>query len=90
MDVGASAAVPDVPEIETLAILTVDEARQLSGGVHLGKHSIFSSEVGANFGQACSIRMADLLSDAYIQYAGSVNVALLHGFPYSGAYPETT
>ncbi|KAF8126427.1 hypothetical protein K438DRAFT_2001413 [Mycena galopus ATCC 62051] len=84
LDVAASAAVPDTPEIETLAILTVDEARQLSGGVHLGGHVIMSSEVGANFGQASSMRMADLLNDAYIQYAGGVNVALLHGFPYSG------
>ncbi|KAJ6547208.1 hypothetical protein B0H19DRAFT_257895 [Mycena capillaripes] len=90
LDVAASAAIPDAPEIETLAILTVDEARQLSGGVHLGNHTIFSSEVGANFGQACALRMSDLLFDAHIQYAGGVNVALLHGFPYSGAYPETT
>ncbi|KAF7359451.1 Secreted protein [Mycena sanguinolenta] len=88
LDVAASAAVPDAPEIETLAILTVDEARQLSGGVHLGQAAggthIMSSEVGANFGQASSMRMADLINDANIQYAGGVNVALLHGFPYSG------
>jgi hypothetical protein len=34
--------------------------------------------------------MAELLLDAKTQYAGGVNVALLHGFPYSGAYPNTT
>lgn len=90
LDVAASAAIPDAPEIETLAILTVDQARQLSGGVHLGNHPIMSSEVGANFGQASSMRMADLLNDAKIQYCGGVNVALLHGFPYSGPYPGTT
>ncbi|KAF7338556.1 Secreted protein [Mycena venus] len=90
LDVSASAAIPDAPEIETLAILTVDEARQLSGGVHLGNHPIMSSEVGANFGQATSMRMADLLNDAKIQYAGGVNVALLHGFPYSGPYTGCT
>ncbi|KAJ7231473.1 hypothetical protein B0H12DRAFT_1146523 [Mycena haematopus] len=88
LDVAASAAVPDTPEIETLAILTVDEARQLSGGVHLGQaaggNHIMSSETGANYGQASSMRMGDLLNDAKIQYAGGVNVALIHGFPYSG------
>jgi hypothetical protein len=34
--------------------------------------------------------MAELLLDAKTQYAGGVNVALLHGFPYSGTYPNTT
>jgi len=90
LDVAASAAVPDAPEIETLAILTVDEARQLSGGVHLGNHPIMSSEVGANFGQATSMRISDLINDAKIQYAGGVNVALLHGFPHSGPYTGCT
>ncbi|KAJ6547037.1 hypothetical protein B0H19DRAFT_1163612 [Mycena capillaripes] len=90
LDVAASAAVPDAPEIESLGVPTIDEARQLSGGVHLGNHTIFSSENGANPGETYAIRMAELLLDAKTQYAGGVNVALLHGFPYSGAYPNTT
>ncbi|KAF8130454.1 hypothetical protein K438DRAFT_1886550 [Mycena galopus ATCC 62051] len=90
LDVAASAAVPDTPEIESLGVPTIDEARQLSGGVHLGNHTIFSSETGANPGESYAIRMAELLLDAKTQYAGGVNVALLHGFPYSGAYPGTT
>ncbi|KAJ7454766.1 hypothetical protein FB451DRAFT_1279269 [Mycena latifolia] len=90
LDVAASAAIPDAPEIESLGVPTIDEARQLSGGVHLGNHTIFSSETGANFGASFAIRMSDLLLDAKTQYAGGVNVALLHGFPYSGAYPNTT
>ncbi|KAJ6500360.1 hypothetical protein C8R45DRAFT_977374 [Mycena sanguinolenta] len=87
LDVAASAAVPDAPEIETLAILTVDQARQLSGGVHLGQAAVpgvMSSELGANFGQAASLRMGDLINDANIQFSGGVNVVLIHGFPYSG------
>ncbi|KAJ7093214.1 hypothetical protein C8R44DRAFT_890978 [Mycena epipterygia] len=90
LDVAASAAVPDAPEIESLGVPTIDEARQLSGGVHLGNHTIFSSETGANHGESFALRMAELLLDAKTQYAGGVNVALLHGFPYSGAYPNTT
>ncbi|KAJ7702445.1 hypothetical protein B0H17DRAFT_1044362 [Mycena rosella] len=90
LDVAASAAIPDAPEIESLGVPTIDEARQLSGGVHLGNHTIFSSETGANPGESYAIRMAELLLDAKTQYAGGVNVALLHGFPYSGAYPNTT
>ncbi|KAJ7118733.1 hypothetical protein C8R44DRAFT_625602 [Mycena epipterygia] len=90
LDVAASAAVPDAPEIESLGVATIDEARQLSGGVHLGNHSIFSSETGANVGESYSIRMAELLLNAKTQYAGGVNLALFHGFPYSGTYPNTT
>ncbi|KAF7359301.1 Secreted protein [Mycena sanguinolenta] len=90
LDVAASAAVPDTPEIESLGVPTIDEARQLSGGVHLGNHTLFSSETGANFEESYSFRMAELLLDAKTQYAGGVNIALLHGFPYSGAYPGTT
>ncbi|KAJ6500535.1 hypothetical protein C8R45DRAFT_72631 [Mycena sanguinolenta] len=90
LDVAASAAVPDTPEIESLGVPTIDEARQLSGGVHLGNHTLFSSETGANHGESYSIRMPELLLDAKTQYSGGVNVALLHGFPYSGAYPGTT
>lgn len=90
LDVAASAAIPDAPEIESLGVPTIDEARQLSGGVHLGNRTIFSSETGANFGETYTIRMPELLLDAKTQYAGGVNVALLHGFPYSGAYPGTT
>ncbi|KAF5355430.1 hypothetical protein D9758_006403 [Tetrapyrgos nigripes] len=90
LDVAASAAIPDTPEIESLGVPSIDEARQLSGGVHLGNHPIFSSETGARPGEANALRMIELLEDAKTQYAGGVNVALLHGFPYSGDYPNTT
>lgn len=90
MDVAASAAVPDAPEIESLGVPTIDEARQLSGGVHLGNHTVFSSETGAKLGETYAIRMTELLLAAKTQYAGGVNVAVIHGFPYSGEYPGTT
>ncbi|KAJ3845419.1 hypothetical protein F5878DRAFT_636639 [Lentinula raphanica] len=90
LDTAASAAIPDTPEIESLGVPTIDGARQLSGGVHLGNHTIFSSETGARPLEANAIRMMELLQDANTQYAGGVNVALLHGFPYSGNYPNTT
>ncbi|KAJ4474499.1 hypothetical protein J3R30DRAFT_3295777 [Lentinula aciculospora] len=90
LDAAASAAIPDTPEIESLGVPTIDQARQLSGGVHLGNRTIFSSETGARPGEANAIRMVELLQDAKTQYAGGVNVALLHGFPYSGNYPNTT
>ncbi|KAF5366025.1 hypothetical protein D9758_006736 [Tetrapyrgos nigripes] len=90
LDVAASAAIPDTPEIESLGVPTIDQARQLSGGVHLGNHTFFSSETGARPGEANALRMIELLEDAKTQYAGGVNVALLHGIPYSGDYPNTT
>jgi hypothetical protein len=90
LDTAASAAIPDTPEIESLGVPTIDQARQLSGGVHLGNRNIFSSENGARPGEANAIRMFELLQDAHTQYAGGVNVAMIHGFPYTGNYPNTT
>ncbi|KAK1227081.1 hypothetical protein PQX77_009914 [Marasmius sp. AFHP31] len=90
LDVGASAAIPAVPEIESLSLPLIDYARQLSGGVHLGNRPIFSSETGAKFGRAMALTMAQLLEDSKRQFAGHVNVVMLHGYPYSGAYPGTT
>ncbi|KAL0581293.1 hypothetical protein V5O48_000776 [Marasmius crinis-equi] len=90
LDVGASAAIPDVPEIESLALPIIDEARQLSGGVHLGNHPIFSSETGARPNLAMALTMAQLLEDSKAQFAGHVNVLMLHGYSYSGSYPGTT
>ncbi|EEB93962.1 hypothetical protein MPER_07312, partial [Moniliophthora perniciosa FA553] len=70
IDVAASAAIPDVPEIESLGLPTIDEARQLSGGVHLGSRSIFSSETAARPGFAVSLFMSKLLEDSKLQFAG--------------------
>ncbi|KAJ7288204.1 hypothetical protein C8J57DRAFT_509249 [Mycena rebaudengoi] len=90
LDVAASAAIPDAPEIESLGVPTIDQARQLSGGVHLGSRTIFSSETGARFGVSYALRMSELLVDALTQYSGGVNMVVLHGFSYSGTYPNTT
>ena len=90
LDVAASAAIPTVPEIESLGLPLIDEARQLSGGVHLGNRSIFSSETGARPTLAMALTMAQLLEDSKAQFAGHVNLLMLHGYSYSGSYPETT
>ncbi|KAL0568327.1 ubiquitin-specific protease ubp1 [Marasmius crinis-equi] len=90
LDIAASAAIPDVPEIESLALPLIDEARQLSGGVHLGGHTLFSSEIGARVHSTFALSMGQLLQDCKSQYAAGVNIALLHGYPYSGSYPQTT
>ncbi|KAK7439984.1 hypothetical protein VKT23_017237 [Stygiomarasmius scandens] len=90
LDTAASAAIPDTPETESLGVPTVDQARQLSGGVHLGNHPIFSSETGARLGAGYALRMIELLEDAKMQYASGVNVVMLHGYAYSGNYPNTT
>ncbi|KAJ3904394.1 hypothetical protein F5879DRAFT_73881 [Lentinula edodes] len=90
LDTAASAAIPDTPEIESFGVPTIDEARQLSGGVHLGNRTIFSSETGARVEEANVIRMVELLQDANAQYAAGVNVVMIHGFPYSGNHANTT
>ncbi|KAL0071212.1 hypothetical protein AAF712_001778 [Marasmius tenuissimus] len=90
LDVGASAAIPEAPEIESLALPLIDEARQLSGGVHLGNRPIFSSETGARPHLAMALTMSQLLEDSKVQFAGHVNILMLHGYSYSGPYPGTT
>ncbi|KAL0071084.1 hypothetical protein AAF712_001642 [Marasmius tenuissimus] len=90
LDVAASAAIPAVPEIESLSLPLIDQARQLSGGVHLGNRSIFSSETGARLFLAMAITMTQLLEDSKNQFAGHVNVVMLHGYSYGGIYPGTT
>ncbi|KAK7033504.1 hypothetical protein VNI00_012725 [Paramarasmius palmivorus] len=90
IDPAASAAIPDVPEIESLSLPLVDHARQLSGGVHLGNRTIFSSETAARPGFAVGLPMPMLLEDSKAQFAGHVNQLVLHGYAYSGAYPNTT
>ncbi|KAJ4481173.1 hypothetical protein J3R30DRAFT_3287511, partial [Lentinula aciculospora] len=90
LDTAASAAIPDTPEIESFGIPTLDTARQFTGGVHLGNRNLFCSEIGARAGEAKSMRMAELLLDVNSQYAGGVNVVMLHGFAYSGSYTNTT
>ncbi|KAI3611686.1 hypothetical protein WG66_007653 [Moniliophthora roreri] len=90
LDVAASASIPNVPEIESLGVPSIDEARQLSGGVHLGNHRLLSSEIGARVFRTVRLSMAELLEDCKRQFASGVNLAVLHGYPYSGAYPETT
>ncbi|KAL0565735.1 hypothetical protein V5O48_016289 [Marasmius crinis-equi] len=89
-DLAASAAAPAVPEIESLSLPEVDDARQLTAGVHLGNRPILSSETGARLGFAASITMAQLLEDCKGQFAGHVNLVMLHGYAYSGPYPKTT
>lgn len=90
LDTAASAAIPDTPEIESLTLPLVDQMRQFSGGVHLGNRTILSSETGARLNGSYAMRMIELLQDAKAQFAGGVNVAVVHGFAYSGTYPNTT
>ncbi|EEB98055.1 hypothetical protein MPER_02503, partial [Moniliophthora perniciosa FA553] len=57
----------------------------LSGGVHLGNHTIFSSELGARFNFSGSLSMAQILSDVKSQWLISkhdlarYNYAEMHG-----------
>ncbi|KAJ7261298.1 hypothetical protein B0H12DRAFT_1322075 [Mycena haematopus] len=74
LDVAASAAIPDTPEIESLGVPTVDEA--------LRRLRTLENLTPFVWPSSCSTPRR--------QYAGGVNVALLHGFPYSGTYPGTT
>ncbi|KAI9348763.1 hypothetical protein DFJ73DRAFT_796375 [Zopfochytrium polystomum] len=90
LDASAAAALCGVPEIESLGVPTIEIAKQVAGGVHLGIKKIFSTELGAAELQAYGQFWSGIIQLANIQYAAGVNQVVLHGFPYSGLSAQTT
>jgi len=90
LDVGAASTVADIPECESLGQPSIDLIRQFSGGVNLAGRNIFSSEMGAGRYLAYESRMIQLIQDARLAFAGGVNQIILHGYPSSTNYVETS
>jgi hypothetical protein len=79
------------PECETLGFNhNIDGYRQYAGPANLAGKRIISSEAGANFGEAYQLTIPNLLWDLKRSIVGSVNQFVIHGFPYSGNYGNTS
>ena len=93
MDIaGVASATCDAPETESLDFEnSIDGMRQMSGGVHTPTSGgIFSEELGAAANQQYQTTWLTILSDILPGIAAGVNMMNLHGYSYSGYYPETT
>ncbi|KXS22493.1 hypothetical protein M427DRAFT_65436 [Gonapodya prolifera JEL478] len=83
VDVAAAAAEVDVPEIESLTVPSVDQARQFGGGVHLAQRKLLSTELGAALLEAYAQRMGDIINLANVQALTTWPGMTAFGFAYS-------
>lgn len=91
MDMLANIPLVNAPECETLGFShNIDAYRQYAGPANLAGKRIISSECGANKGEVYQMSIPELLWDIKRSVAGGVNQFVLHGFPVSGNYGETT
>ena len=91
MDMLANIPYVNGPECETLAFDgSIDAYRQFAGPANLAGKRIISSESGAGFGQTYQQSVPDLLSGFKGSIAGGANNFIVHGYPYSGNYGNTT
>ncbi|KAJ6028025.1 secreted protein [Penicillium herquei] len=91
MDMLANIPHVNAPECETLGFSeNIDGYRQFSGPANLAGKRIISSEAGAIYGEAYQENISELLWTFKRSFAGSVNNFIIHGFPNSGNYGNTT
>jgi hypothetical protein len=81
----------NAPECESLGFSHyIDGYRQYAGPANLAGRRVISSELGANYGDAYEETLPNVLWDITRSLAGGVNQFVIHGYPYSGWYPQTT
>ncbi|KAJ5538640.1 secreted protein [Penicillium frequentans] len=91
MDMLANVPHVNAPECETLGFSeNIDGYRQFSGPANIAGKRVISSEAGAMFGEAYQEPISELLWTFKRSFAGSVNNFIIHGFPNSGNYPNTS
>lgn len=91
MDMLANIPDVDAPETETLGFAhNIDSYRQFAGPANLAGKRVISSEAGAVMLQAYQQTIPELLWDLKRSIIGGVNSFVLHGYPYSGNYPNST
>ena len=91
MDMQQNIPKVNAPECESLGFgHLIDGYRQYSGPANLAGKRVISSELGANPNEAYQLTLPGLLWDITRSLAGGVNMFVLHGYPYSGMYPNTT
>lgn len=91
MDMLANIPLVDGPECETLGFShNIDGYRQFAGPANLAGKQIISSEAGAVGGLTYQQTIPTLLWDLKRSIAGGINQFVLHGYPFSGDYGNTT
>lgn len=90
IDMSSAATHVDIPETEQFYFGdTVDGYRAMAGGVHMGGKQVFSTEVApvitGILQDSYGTSWKDMLRITNQNYAGGVNQAVLHGFPYASA-----
>jgi hypothetical protein len=91
MDMQANIPYVNAPECETLGLAhSIDNYRQFSGPANLAGKRIISSEAGAVMGEVYQQTIPEILWDLSRSIVGSVNQFIIHGYPYSGNYGNTT
>ncbi|PYH34346.1 uncharacterized protein BO87DRAFT_308478 [Aspergillus neoniger CBS 115656] len=91
MDMLANVPYVNGPECETLGFRdSIDSYRQFAGPAHLAGKRIITNEAGAEMAKAYQEPIPELLWTLKRSFAGSVNQFVLHGYPYSGNYGNTT
>lgn len=79
------AAFVDIPETESLWMGdSVDAYRCASGVVHMSGKKLYSSEIGANMGEANRQTWMHLMHQVERNIIGGVNLSVLHGYGYTG------
>ena len=79
------AAFVDIPETESLWMGdSVDGYRCASGVVHMSGKKLYSSEIGANMGEANRQTWMHLMHQVERNIIGGVNLSVLHGYGYTG------
>lgn len=81
----------DAPEGESLGFgQTTDVYRQFTGPAHLANKSVISTEVGAVRTPPYSLLLPSLLQMIKRSFAGGFTMNVIHGFPASCSYVNTT
>ncbi|KAJ5288758.1 secreted protein [Penicillium angulare] len=91
LDMLANVPHVNAPECETLGFSNnIDGYRQFAGPANLAGKRIISSEAGAIYGGAYQESISELIWGFKRSFAASVNNFIIHGFPNSGNYGNTT
>lgn len=92
MDIAGVAGSADTPETESLDFQNnIDGMRHMSGGVHTPTSGgVFSEELGARESGQYQVTWPEILDQVLPGIAAGVNMMVLHGYSYSGYYPQTT
>ncbi|KAH8892318.1 hypothetical protein GQ53DRAFT_841094 [Thozetella sp. PMI_491] len=91
MDMLASIPFVNAPECESLGFKNnLDSYRKFAGPANLAGKRVISNEAGAEMKAVYQQTISSLIWTLKRAFAGSVNNFVLHGFPYSGNYGNTT